>query len=203
MHRFPFNGLMIAVCDDVYEPAEDSFLLAKHAKTCTGKLLEVCTGTGIVSLVNAKENPANSVVAVDITDEAVACAYMNTVANKLTTIEIRKGDMFLSIKKGEMFDWIICNPPYLPANEDEHVKGVLDAALNSGKDGREFLNRFLDSFEKHLAPTGKAMLIHSSYQDLEKTKKTLENKKLKLKILEEEKMGDEMLYCITVGKALE
>lgn len=201
MHFFSFEGLKLTVCDQVYEPAEDSFLLAKHAKQCTGKILELCTGTGIVSLVNAKGNPTNRVVAVDITNEAVACARANVAVNKLQNIEVRKGDLFSSIKKGERFDYMLCNPPYLPAQEHEHVKGALDKALNSGKDGRDFLDRFLEEFKSYLAPHGKAILIHSSYQDLGKTQKKFEKKKLEMKILEEEKMGDETLYCILIGKA--
>ncbi|MDD5760411.1 MAG: class I SAM-dependent methyltransferase, partial [Desulfobulbaceae bacterium] len=82
-----FEGLAISVSSDVYEPAEDSFLLAKHAKVLKGRILEVGCGSGIVSLVNAKANPTNEALGADINPEAIRCAAANAKNNKIPNIK--------------------------------------------------------------------------------------------------------------------
>lgn len=68
-----FDGQVFLVCEDIYEPAEDTFLIAKnlHVKE-DDVVLDMGTGYGILGILAAKK--AKKVVAVDINPHAVRCA---------------------------------------------------------------------------------------------------------------------------------
>jgi release factor glutamine methyltransferase len=193
-----FEGLVISISPDVYEPAEDSFLLAKYAKTLRGRILEIGCGSGIASLNAAKADSANEVIGVDINPHAVALAQKNAKANKITNAGFMESNLFTNIAKGERYDAIIFNPPYLPTAPEDKVKGPLNAALDGGKDGREVLDRFLDEFETYLKPDGVLLLIQSSLNDKDKTEQILEKKGFVVHVLETESYFFEKLYVLEV-----
>ncbi len=57
---------------DVYRPAEDSYLLAKHVEsTVSGNVLDMGTGSGIQAVTAAMKPEVESVLAVDINPEAL------------------------------------------------------------------------------------------------------------------------------------
>ncbi len=67
-------------CENVYEPAEDTFLLADNLMVKkSDKVLEIGTGTGIIAIIASKK--AKNVVAVDINKYAVECAQKNSEIN--------------------------------------------------------------------------------------------------------------------------
>ena len=86
--------LKIKTLRDVYEPAEDSFLLAKHAKKLNGRILEVGCGCGIVSLECAFSNQKNIVEGVDINRKAVALAKENAKENKIKNARFYYSNLF-------------------------------------------------------------------------------------------------------------
>ena len=101
----------------IYEPEEDSFLLAKYAsKFAKGKVLDLGTGSGIQAETALKFT--KNVLAVDINKEAV-----NSVKKK--GIKARVSDLFSNVKG--KFDLIILNPPYLP---DENLEGFFSQVNN-------------------------------------------------------------------------
>lgn len=179
-------GLKIMLCKEVYEPDEDTFLLAeviKKEKLKNKVVLEIGTGTGILALLCAKK--AKKVVAVDINESAVKCAKLNAKVNDINNIEARRSDVFSGLKKGEKFDLIALNPPYLPVSEKEEIKEPKDAlslAWNGGKSGRKVINKFLECCEEHLKAKGKILLLGSSLSDYAKTTKRLEEKGFKAEI---------------------
>lgn len=139
--------------DNLYEPREDSFLLAvqvkKHAQ---GKVLDMCTGSGIQAVTATKKKTVTSVLAVDINKKALAHAKKHNPHSKLTFLH---SDLFSNVK--ETFDTIICNPPYLP--DEPRVK---DIALDGGKHGYEFTARFLSHAGSFLNKDGFILLVFSS-----------------------------------------
>nr|HML25906.1 modification methylase HemK [Methanomethylovorans sp.] len=88
-----YRKACVKFAEDVYEPAEDSFLLAdaalKFAKKGM-KILEIGTGTGFVSAV-IQSNLDVDLLATDINPHAVKCACDNGV------LTIR-ADMFSAFK---------------------------------------------------------------------------------------------------------
>lgn len=164
-----YRKACVKFADDVYEPAEDSFLLADTALEYAKKgmkILEIGTGTGFVSAV-LQSNLDVDLLATDINPHAVKCACDNGV------LTIR-ADMFSAFKPVQYFDMIIFNPPYLPTLEEDKVPGWLNYAFDGGVDGTESLCRFLENVSLHLRPNGIILLLISSLTGVEQIKLWME-----------------------------
>jgi release factor glutamine methyltransferase len=194
-----FGKLVISVSPDVYPPAEDSFLIARGAESLRGSILEIGCGSGIASLSAAAAGRKNRVLGVDINPEAVECAKKNAKANKIKNARFAVSDLFSKVPKTK-FDAILFNPPYLPTDETEWMAGPINAAFDGGKDGRKVVEKFLARFESYLKPGGTLLLVQSSLNDLEKTRKALERMGYPVEIADEEKFFFERLYLIRASK---
>ncbi len=192
------NGLRLSIFPDVYEPAEDSLLLAKHSPLACGKVLDMGTGCGIQALAAAKSGNATNVIGADISARAVENAEQNANING-ARCDFLVSDLFENVRG--TFDAIILNPPYLPTSRDEITRAPLDLAWNGGEDGRRIIDRFLDSFPSHLAREGKLLLLHSSLADTMKTMRLLAQKNFHSRILEEMNVGFETLSVIEAARA--
>ncbi len=175
---------------EVYEPAEDSFLMSETleevipillAKNFNLKFLEIGAGSA-VQLQTAlragikKEN----ILGVDINNEAVKKC-------KKLGFKCINSNLFSRVKG--KFDIIVFNPPYLP--EDTREPKESSVATTGGKKGGEIVNKFLKQAKKHLAREGKIILLISTLTKginfLDYEVKSLAERKLffeKLQILE-------------------
>lgn len=188
------KGLNIETEADVYEPAEDSLLLAKHAKKLRGRILEVGCGSGIIALGCAAAAKGNAVEAVDLNAAAVALTKKNARANGITNIKIYKSDLFAAVRGN--FDWIVFNPPYLPTAREDKVQGRLNAALDGGATGRDVLERFLGQAPEHLEKGGGLLILVSSLTGREEVLALMEKNGFAAKIIDEESFFFEKLYVI-------
>ena len=159
-----YHDHKIHLAADVYEPAEDSYLLIDAALSeIAGSnrllhIIEIGTGSGIVTAAMMQDAPEHRYAATDISPRAVACAKANRVP-------VVRADLFSGI--GGQFDLIVFNPPYLPTAPDERVDGWLDRAWNGGDDGRAVINRFLGQAPAFLADGGSILLLLSSLTGIE------------------------------------
>jgi release factor glutamine methyltransferase len=161
-----YLGMEFQTCKNVYEPAEDTFLLAENLNVINSdKILEIGTGTGIIAIIASKH--ADEVVAIDINRYAVECARENSKINQ-SNIDVRLGDLFDPVKD-EKFDLILFNTPYLPTDDDEMIGDELEAAWDGGKDGRMVINRFIEKLPEHLNSGGRVQLVQSSLSNVEET----------------------------------
>ncbi len=178
----------------VYAPQEDSHFLAdavrKHA---FGSVLDVGTGSGIQAATAAEKKEVTSVVAVDISEEALRLAV---AANRNTKGKIRflKSDLFSSING--KFDTIIFNPPYLPQDD-----GVVDAAIYGGRRGHEVLERFLNECNSHLNDSGIILIAFSSLTNKAKVDEIIEGNCLEHEELAQKHIFFETLYVYIVRKS--
>jgi len=134
----------------IYNPGEDSFLLAKYVKKyAKGKILDIGTGSGILAEI-ALEN-TKDVLAVDINEEAVEYC-------KKKGINCVKSDLFSNIKG--RFDVIIFNPPYLPkdGDEDDEIRII----TTGGEKGYEIIERFIKKSKNHLDRDGIILIVFST-----------------------------------------
>lgn len=167
-----YEGLLIYTIPEVYEPAEDTYLLAKNLDIQRkDEVLEIGTGTGLIAVYTAQRT--KNVVATDINEHAIKCALKNTISNKTYNLELRQGDLFEPVQ-GEKFDLILFNTPYLPTSEDEKLDDELNAAFDGGEDGRETIDKFIDEVTDYLKESGRVQLVQSSLSDNEKTLQRLE-----------------------------
>ncbi|MBD3210610.1 methyltransferase [Candidatus Micrarchaeota archaeon] len=170
--EFIFDSLSLQVPGQVYQPAEDSFLLAEAAKDCRGRVLEMGCGCGLASLVAAKN--AEHATGADINPLAVRCAGKNAELNNITNADFVESDLFSAVNGS--FDTILFNPPYLPTRKGEKLPGRLNRAFDGGSDGRSIIDRFLQDFDSRLAPPGRLYLVQSSANNPEKTFSLLREK---------------------------
>ncbi len=162
-----YKNTVIRTAPSVYEPSEDSFLLAEAALADikgSERILEVGCGSGIISAV-IKANTKAIVAGIDINPHAAACTRRNGVDAII-------GDL-LSCIKGK-FDIIIFNPPYLPTLEGAK-KDWIDVALDGGDDGREIITRFIKDALSHLVENGSILMVVSSLTGVEEVKSKMES----------------------------
>jgi release factor glutamine methyltransferase len=145
----------------VYEPAEDSRLLAETAADefdAGESVLEVGVGSGYVAAAVRDETGAR-VVGSDINPDACEAARDAGVA----AVRANLLDPFADGR----FDAVLFNPPYLPTPPDREWDDPLEHALSGGEDGRRLVRPFLRDVGRVLRPTGRAYLLVSSLTGLE------------------------------------
>lgn len=169
-----WDGLSILVLPEVLNPVvfRSGILLAE----VLGKLprsvgegaappraLDMGTGSGIGALALARAG--FRVLAVDVNPEAVRCARINALLNRLEgAVDVREGSLF-SAAGEEVFDVIAFNPPFFEgAPSDLH-----DLAWR----GEGVLERFAADLPRHLAPGGVALVLLSDHGAEEKQCATL------------------------------
>lgn len=153
----------LSFCETVYPPAEDSVLLAKEASKLKGKILEIGCGSGICSIAAAAASPKNQIIGVDINPAAVSCSKKNANANNAKNCTFYVSDLFSNVPKGEKFDYILFNPPYLPTADEEKLKDALEnAAYDGGKSGMRVIAKFLREAPAFLKKNGKILIVATS-----------------------------------------
>jgi release factor glutamine methyltransferase len=166
--RVYFSDCVFDVWENVYEPAEDSFLFAENLNVQEGETtLDMGTGCGILAILAAKK--ASAVVAADVNPYAVRCARenakLNNVQNKIYYVQ---GDLFTPLNESFKFDTVLFNAPYLPAEENE-ADSWIGRAWAGGATGRRVIDRFITKAPNHLNQTGRVLLMQSTLANLGET----------------------------------
>ena len=120
MKPFRFQQFDIQQNADVFRVGTDAVLLGALANVSEAKkILEVGTGTGIISLMIAQRNPEAQILAIDINSEAVHISQTN-FSNSTFSDRIKSQLQDLkNFDTEEKFDLIISNPPYFEINNSE------------------------------------------------------------------------------------
>jgi release factor glutamine methyltransferase len=173
-----YRGYVLDVFPGVYEPCDDSYLLADTLRVRKGdRVLDMGTGCGLQGLIASSK--AKGVTSSDISKKALKCASHNAQRNRVTNIHFIESDLFGNIQ-GE-FDLIAFNPPYLPTDprerDDEHAR-----AWDGGKDGLRVISEFIEGVKDHLTPKGRVQLISSSLGGVEETMRMFAEAGLKARI---------------------
>ncbi|MDD2835604.1 MAG: class I SAM-dependent methyltransferase [Methanothrix sp.] len=177
--------------DEVYQPAEDTFLLLRAALAeaePVDSVLEIGCGSGFISQELSPK--VSRLLATDINPHAGRAA-------RARGIEVIRADLFQGIKG--KFDLIIFNAPYLPTQPEERTGHWIDRALDGGESGRETVDRFIEDLAGHLRPEGRALLLISSLTGLAEVQQTAKAAGLTAKVVAEEGCFFERLYVLRLG----
>jgi release factor glutamine methyltransferase len=165
-----FWGLPFHVEPSVLVPRPDTETVIEVARAARPdraapcRILDLCTGSGVIAVSLAREYPAAQVVATELSPAAAALARRNAARNAVADrVDVREGDLFAPVR-GERFDLIAANPPYIASSViptlSPEVRREPVIALDGGPDGLAFYDRICAEAREHLAPGGAIVLEH-------------------------------------------
>ena len=125
-------------------------------------ILELCTGSGCLSVMMADAFPNAQVDAVDISADALAVARRNVDDYELTDrITLIESDLYANVPR-KRYDLIIANPPYVNSDSmDKLPREYLlepQIALAGGADGMDLVRDIIAGANQRLTPNGILMV---------------------------------------------
>ena len=157
--EWEFMGLPFSVGPGALIPRQDTETLCEAAlsrlKSRPGStVLDLCCGTGCIGVSLAKLGRAKVAFA-DISPEALALARRNAQRNGVDGA-FYESDLFTDVPG--VYDLIVCNPPYLNAEEMASCQKELRfepvLALYGGEDGLDIYRRIAAQWAAHVSPGG-------------------------------------------------
>jgi ribosomal protein L3 glutamine methyltransferase len=121
-------------------------------------ILELCTGSGCLSILMADVFEAAQIDAVDISADALAVARRNVDDYELgDRISLVQSDLYDALPK-KTYDLIITNPPYVNAGSmaklPQEYRHEPQIALAGGDDGMDLVRRIVEGARERLNPGG-------------------------------------------------
>ncbi|MBE6737752.1 MAG: peptide chain release factor N(5)-glutamine methyltransferase [Ruminococcaceae bacterium] len=162
-----FFGRRFYVGEGVLIPRDDTEVvltsvfpfLKERDKSKPLKILDLCSGSGILAITLKKEYPLADVTAVEISDDAVS--YLRKNAEYLgADINIIHDDIFNCVGNfpDSEFDLIISNPPYVRTFEMQELQKEVSyepaLALEGGEDGCDFYRKIVPLYTRKLKAGG-------------------------------------------------
>jgi release factor glutamine methyltransferase len=175
--RREFWGLDFEVTPAVLIPRPSTELIVEAAlelfpdRTERTAIADVCCGSGCVAVAVARERPSASVIASDISLEALDVARRNAVHHGVADrVSFRHADLVAGIDKP--LDAILANPPYVldnsgPALSPEVRDHEPALALFGGADGLTLVRRLVADAPARLKPGGYLIMEFGLGQDVE------------------------------------
>ena len=168
-----FWSMLFEVNGQVLTPRPETELLVEKALMeipleGRHKILDLGTGSGCIAAAIGMERPNCSVLAVDVSQDALAVAVKNVQRHTMHNIELRQSNWFASIAPTEQFHLILSNPPYIAADDTHLQTPELSweprQALESGADGLDDIRKIIRTAPPFLAPKGILLFEHGYAQ---------------------------------------
>ena len=156
-----FMGREFVCAPGALIPREDTQSLVDCALSLMGernqRIADLGTGTGIIAVTLALENPLCRAEGVDMSPEALKIARENAERLHAENLEFSLGDMREMLPHGP-YDGIVSNPPYIRTEELPGLQKELSwepvLALDGGPDGLDFYRCLAERFSDSLVPGG-------------------------------------------------
>lgn len=177
-----FFGHTFYVEEGVLTPRPDTEILVETAisliesnnlKTC----IDMCTGTGCVSISIKKAVPSLNMTATDISPIAEKVFKINNKNLTNNEVSFIHSNLYSELK-GKKYDIIVTNPPYLTKKETEDRMEdgwkEPELALDGGDDGLDLIRTIIRDGQKYLN-NGGWLLIEAGPAQMDEMKKEMQN----------------------------
>lgn len=110
------NNLFIIQEKDGYRFTSDAVALANYVSVRPrGKVVDLCSGSGVIGILVSAKNPVSSVTLVEIqenlADMSRRTLEYNKITDKISVINAPLQNVHREIGSG-IYDVVVCNPPY-------------------------------------------------------------------------------------------
>lgn len=175
--EFYINNKVLAPRCETEEVVEKVIkeIKAEHLQNKEIEILDLCSGSGIIGITLFLELKKAKITCADISRPALKVAKKNAKKHN-ANINFIRSNMLNKIQK--QFDFIVCNPPYIPESEynnlDETVKKYdPKLALVAQNNGLEFYEYLAINAHKNLKPKG-LLICEIGYNQGENVRKIFE-----------------------------
>lgn len=165
--KWSFMDFDFFVGEGVLIPREDTAVVVnlcideiKELKKEAPKILDLCAGSGAISIALSKLIPESTVTAVELYEKAAYYLRKNILLNKCENVVPVIADVFrdISALENQQFDVIISNPPYIISSEIAHLQKEVryepETALDGGADGFGFYREITGNWSRLLKKKG-------------------------------------------------
>lgn len=158
--KWEFMNIQLKVGPGVLIPREDTQTLVEEAVSrssfCNPRILDLCAGSGAVSLGIASCMDYNVVCSVELYDDAIRYLNENIRLNKFRNIRVIKDDVLNPNGIYEdKFDILVSNPPYIRTLDidklQDEVKREPVTSLDGGEDGLNFYRSIAENWFQRLS----------------------------------------------------
>lgn len=162
--KWSFMGNDYFVGEGVLIPRDDTEVVVSSVipylrNIDSPKILDLCSGSGIIPITLKKMFPSSEVHALELSEKAIVYLEKNIKFHNCNII-LHKGDLNLLYKDFEegYFDLIISNPPYIKQEDmltlQEEVKSEPAMALEGGVTGLDFYKAIVSKYSSKLKNGG-------------------------------------------------
>lgn len=158
-----FEGRIFRVNESVLIPRQETMVLIQESIELLKKMsppkrvLDLGTGSGVVAISLALDDPTAQVAASDLSEAALVLARENASLNGVgEKISFFQSDLLDSVPG--KFDMIVSNPPYIKTDDIPRLQRELHheplMALDGGTDGLRLITKLAGASLKVLNPRG-------------------------------------------------
>lgn len=157
------NGYKLIQKKDGFRFSVDAVILSDFfSPTKKGKILDIGCGNGIIPILLYSKGKGEDITGVEIQEENCELALKNVKLNNLEEyIKIENGDV-KEHPKGNTFDYIISNPPYMEV--DGKKQNILSCKSIARHELTLNLYDLIRNAKRLLKPVGSITLVHRSYR---------------------------------------
>lgn len=144
---------------ELVEAGFEPWLVKDGAVAAPQSILDLCCGSGCIGIAAAHYLPECRVDVADLSSEALAVTEQNIRRYGVgDRVQAHQGDLFDALPAGRRYDVIVCNPPYVDAQDmaslppEYHHEPRL--ALAAGEDGLDLVRRILANAADYLSENG-------------------------------------------------
>jgi release factor glutamine methyltransferase len=200
---------------DVYEPAEDTFLLLDaleqdlmHLRTMKPLIcLEIGCGSGaVITALRNSLGPESLFFATDVDFRAGQCCLKCLESNGVfdSSVQIVQTDLLSSLEErlGGNIDLLIFNPPYVPTEDQEVIdsKEPIVKSWAGGKQGMQVTDRLLQKLPKLLSSRGKFYIVLLKENNIPNVMSELREFGIESRVVLERRCGIEYLFILSGNK---